>query len=139
MPAYMAYAEERATYPQFREMKCSEKECEKYLRKLQRHFKVPPIKVVFTSRSWGWAYPNIMTTIHWKPEYITLPKKTLRTWSGGRIELPKGGTSLGMVVHEFAHILATFRYKRHCNHDRRFKRQLKRSYTWAKRYLPKQA
>jgi hypothetical protein len=135
MAAYMAYAEERLAYPEYRKIHLTEEECRKYLKKFSRHFKIPDIKVEFKRNNWGYAFPSINSALLWKPEYRRLPSKQLKTWSAGRIEFPKDNVSFGMVIHEFAHILAAFKYRRFCHHDRRFKRQLKRTYTFAKRYL----
>jgi len=140
MAAYVAYAWEHETWPQFRQVWLTEKESVKYLRKFARHFKMPDAKVEFSKRKErsGEAWPNIYHAVTWKPEYRRLSKAALRNWSSGVICLTKDRSSLDVVIHEFAHLLTAFKYKRMVHHDKRFKRQLKRVYTFAKRYLPKQ-
>lgn len=79
-------------------------------RKFSRHFKVlaPRMK---TSRSRGLYFRRV--------EVIKLPKRC----------------PLGLFCHEFAHHLAWKRWNE-SGHGRKFKREMKRTYTFAKRYLP---
>jgi hypothetical protein len=132
MAAYIAYEWERSTWPEFQTIKLTEEECLKYAKKFARHFKHPyPPKVTFTNRNWGQARSGI-SVLWWYGKRKTTPIL-------GVVDLPAGGCKFSLFIHEFAHIMADYKNRRYCHHDRRFKRQLKRAYTWAKRYLPKRA
>ena len=109
------YEWERKTYSPFWTIEIERHEQEKYLNKLSRHFKC-------------W----------WKPKLSKRLKrsKLAGTYSNGYIRTGKA-TMLGVICHEFAHHLTQVRYDDQSGHGRHFKHELKRIYTWAKRWLPK--
>ena len=92
------------------------KEAEKIIKKLRRHFKLN-FSYEFRLRSWGRAY---------------------RSFFGGKsIDFPKSGTSLGLICHEVAHIVCYTKYQgKSVGHTKKFQRQSDRVCRWAERYLP---
>lgn len=115
MAMLRVYLWEEATWPEFRKVApLTEEQTTKLLRKLSRHFKTP------------------------------VPYLRLYGWSGGgrywalrhRITLSRP-VAFDTLLHEFAHHLNFIR-NRENGHRRSFKRELKRTYTWARRYLPKE-
>ena len=108
------YMNEHLDYPEFQEkIYATPKEAEKYLKKLKRHFKLPNLEWEFSKNSGGSAH---------------------RYWWGYKIKLPKTDITLGLICHEIAHVIAFHKYDT-MGHTKKFYRQLKRVYTWAKRYL----
>ena len=108
------YEWETDTYPEFILASLKSCEAEKLLRKLVRHFKTCPVRLTFRGYGFvGGAYGH----------------------NSRRISLPHF-TSLSSVCHEFAHHLADTRHQKTCGHRKEFKRELKRVYTYAKRWLP---
>lgn len=113
------YHWEEQTYPQFKTVKLQRLEAPKYFRKFARHFKV--------------SCPALSTTVkqgggHYQPS----------SWIA-RIALAKE-THLGLVCHEFAHHLDAIRHPDTAQwHGKSFRRELKKVYTFAKRYLPEKA
>jgi hypothetical protein len=106
------YQWEHEAYPEFRQVQICRSDVPKYLKKFARHFKVT------------------------EPYLNSRPKRSTGTYyrSSRSISLP-ATCSLGLVIHEFAHHLADETYQANIMHDKRFKRQLKKVYTFAKRYL----
>jgi len=129
MPAYKTYSWEQETWPQYREIEVNRMEQEKYIKKMVRHFKTPPAEVRQSFRRGGAGCYHPVYSYGWVP-------------LGGRRKLAKGYiklgkvSNLGTVVHEFAHHLEYFKYGKG-GHRKTFKKALKQSYTWAKRWLPK--
>ena len=114
------YEWERSTWPEFQEVMLEPCEAEATLRKLVRHFKTRAIYMTFGNhRSGGGRY-----VAYWP---IRMDE----------VRLTKRNINLGTVIHEFAHHLDTCRWRKRAGHGRTFKRELKRVYTWAKRYLPR--
>ena len=117
------YDWEHERYPKFQEIIVTEAQAKKYVKKLARHFKTPEPLVMAGNKTRGGLY--------WRGLYYAKDGKG----RDGNIVL-SDETSLGVVIHEFAHHLAWKRVKAK-GHRKEFKRELKRAYTWAKRYLPK--
>ena len=111
MPAYRAYQWEHEAYPEFLTIKLDVKEQRKYVKKLCRHFHINEPTII--NKAGHWAFAN---TFWW------------------RLKLPHT-CSLGLVVHEFAHLLTHTRWGKGQHHNKKFKRELKRCYTFAKRWL----
>lgn len=111
------YFWEKQTYPDFQTVNFDRVQAVKYLKKFSRHFKTScPVLSRIIKRGGG----------HYTPSFIQ-----------PRIALGKN-PSLGIVCHEFAHHLDTLRHPDTKQwHGKSFKRELKRVYTFAKRYLPK--
>jgi len=108
------YEWERNTYPEFREFRIGRSDSLTYFKKFARHFKISiPRLGTRLLRHNGVYFPD--------DEVIQLPLIT----------------SLSLVIHEFAHHLATKKYGSDQGHNKNFKRSLKRVYTFAKRYLKK--
>lgn len=112
------YFWEHQTYPEFQKVPVTRTDVQKYLNKLVRHFKTS--KVTFSHelrRGGGGVYhPGYFP-------YIRMGKEP----------------TLGIVCHEFAHHLTRHRYPTIKKwHGKHFKKELKRVYTFAKRYLPKE-
>lgn len=117
MGAWKCYAWERATWPEFRKVQVSYDQACKLIRKLCHHFKVQDISGEVEIKRSG------ATWSHYR-----------ESWGGSiKFSMP---LSLGTVCHEFAHHLTAHRWGRRHGHDRKFKRELRRTYTWARRYLP---
>lgn len=114
MAAWKCYEWENSTYPEYLEIKCTPHQQRLYIRKLARHFKITEPSVTNKRGTWGYA--------------------RVGAWYGCSIKIPFE-CSLGMVIHEFAHILTWERWNER-GHGRKFKRELKRCYTFAKRWLP---
>jgi len=111
------YEWEQSTYKEFRDVAITRSEAEKYLRKFARHFKVnvPRVDYSRVKRNGGGSY-------YARSQMIRLSH----------------GTNLGTVCHEFAHHLnSQLNGGVKLGHDKGFKKQLKKVYTFAKRYLPK--
>ena len=111
------YRWESATWPEFRKVApLTEGQATKLLRKLSRHFKTP----VPYLRLYGWNGGG-----RWRRglvyHQITLSRPV----------------AFDTLLHEFAHHL-NFCRNRERGHRRSFKRELKRTYTWARRYLPEE-
>jgi|SRR3972149_7177595 len=110
------YQWENETWPEFQKVKLCTSEARRITAKLTRHFKQPYVELVTGSHRGTGRY--------------------FRRWYGTSfIRVNRYETTLGIVCHEFAHHLNAW-YYRGKHHDRKFKRSLKRVYTWAKRYLP---
>jgi len=115
------YEWESQTWPGFERISLDRPAQQKYLNKLCRHFKVPV-------PSFKWSY-----------------RRGVALGAGGGSYHGHGGvyafirigkvSTMATLVHEFAHHLNAAHYGGD-HHDRTFKRALKRSYTWAKRWLP---
>lgn len=113
-----AYEWESRTYPEFEKVKMQKCEAPAYLKKLSRHFKVSEPRLSHINKHSGG---------HYSPS----------AYGQASIALPKE-TSLSIVCHEFAHHLDTLRHpESKIWHGRTFKRELKKVYTFTKRYLPK--
>lgn len=109
------YEWEDQTYPEFRKIGLCRAEIQKIFRKLIRHFKSPPLsRVSFVNYVRGGKYYSSFYSI----------------------VIGSGGYNLGTICHEFAHHLADTRHNKSCGHRKEFKRELKRVYTYAKRWLP---
>lgn len=117
MAAWKMYEWEQKTYPQFRVIKLTKPQFQKYIKKLSKHFKMPE------------------PTVEYK-----LGHKNNGTYYGYKNHIvinPFHGNQLGTLCHEFAHHLNYHRNDYERGHGKKFKHELKRVYTWAKRYLPK--
>lgn len=120
MPAYKAYAWEREAYPAFQTIIIEDDDRKKYLDKLSRHFKVADV-ILSQSLQRGFGAGRSTWVSWYRTSVIRLHKRT----------------TLGTLCHEFAHHLVMVRWgKQRIHHGRKFKRELKRVYTFAKRYLP---
>jgi len=109
-----AYEWERETYPAFREVQVARQDAQKYFNRLARHFKVstPLVNLHSKKRNGG-------NLVYW--------------W--GQVNIPST-TTLGTIVHEFSHHLSYQTYVRKGRgHGKRFKSCLKKSYTFAKRWI----
>ena len=111
-----AYHWEEQTYPQFRKEKVSRERANQLIIKFIRHFKTPPVFLSYKIKRGdaGHYLPN-----SYRPS-ISLGENP----------------SLAVVCHEFAHHLEYTRHHTRQWHGKKFKRELKRVYTFAKRYLP---
>ena len=109
------YDWELQRWPEFRKIEIGRSDSVKYFKKFSRHFKIRPPLVNMISRKRGGG------TYHASDEFIDLPMVT----------------NFGLIIHEFAHHFSKVRFANRCHHDKRFKRCLKATYTFAKRYLPK--
>ncbi len=108
--------EHEVAYPEFRKVMVTRERAAALLKRFARHFKTTaPLLEVFNRRGGGG---------HYHMSYGT-----------GYIKLCKN-PSLGLVCHEYAHHLARVRYGKCQGHNKKFKHELKRVYTFAKRYLP---
>lgn len=112
-----AYQWEHDTYPQFQSVRVDRHRAEVLIRKLARHFKTTCPRFSMRMRRGGGG--------HYTPSMLGV----------GTITLGKEPT-LGLVCHEFAHHLETVRHNSRRWHGKQFKRELKRVYTFARRYLP---
>lgn len=115
------YEWEREKYPEYRSIDLTTREIEMYFNKLCRHFKLPAIPIKRCRRNG--SYFRVIN--HY-------PNKFYDTASVHFGLNP----DLGTVVHEFAHYLNYKRNEKN-GHGKEFKRELKRSYTFAKRWLKK--
>lgn len=112
------YQWEYERYPAFYEVKFDRRRAAVLLKKFSRHFKTScPLMSSIRKRGGG----------HY----------TASLWGGHAFIALPDNPSLALVCHEYAHHLATTRNKARCGHGKEFKRELKRVYTFAKRYLPK--
>lgn len=107
------YEWENKTWPEFDKVQVARSDAQKYLKKFSRHFKIEMPRIDMSRRN-----------------------KSKGTYSYGWIAIPYT-CSLGLIVHEFAHHLTRKTYGSNQNHNKKFKRCLKRVYTFAKRYLNK--
>jgi hypothetical protein len=126
MQAIVTYAWEKETWPEFEAVKMNHEQAARFLRKAARHFKVTAPGLAnqrgngsatysYSSRNCPWVNPG-----------------TIRV-------SPRQGV-FGTVVHEFSHHLAWIRWGEDGRgHRRKFKRELKRVYTFAKKFLPNAA
>jgi len=114
------YEWEHDTWPEFRKVKIDRRQQHGYIKKLARHFKI----VEPTLR---WSYKRGVASGEGGGSYHY---RTL----GSFIRIGKV-TTLGTLCHEFAHHLAAMRWGSWQGHNKKFKRELKRTYTWAKRWL----
>ena len=104
---------ERTKWPEFRRIDLTREQAECYYKKFSRHFKIRKPNIAWESKKrQGGQYQSM-------GELILLPKKT----------------NFGTVIHEFAHHFAKVEYGRRQNHNKNWKRCLKKTYTFAKRYL----
>lgn len=116
------YDWEKEMWPEFRDVKIERKEQHKLLKKLSKHFKIcEPIL--------RWSYKHGVAAGNGGGSYH------YRSFGASFIRIGKV-TVLGTLCHEFAHHLAAMRYGSCQGHNKKFKRELKRTYTWAKRWLP---
>lgn len=115
MPAWMMYRWEKSTWPEF-QFTISREDAAMYIRKLSRHFKTNcGLDGIDIKRHEGAGHYSVRHGL------IVVGKQT----------------TLGIVCHEFAHHLDYMKRGRPKRwHDRKYKRQLKKVYTWAKRWLP---
>lgn len=112
--AYLkVYKWEDETWPEFQGIKVTRERQAKLLRKLSRHFKVsePRLTGCYKRGSDSGQYFQYL-------EAISLHKNT----------------SIGTLIHEFAHHLNWKKYKKK-GHAKSFKKCLKRVYRWSRRYL----
>ena len=107
------YDWELSAYPQFRDITVGRADARAYFKKFARHFKVSEPSVLLINKRSGGTYYSFSQS-------IALPQMT----------------NLGTVVHEFAHHLADRTHGSRQKHGKNFKRALKKTYTFAKRYLP---
>lgn len=109
------YDWEHQTYPEFRKVKVEKARAMFYIKKFARHFKTScPALSRVQKRGGG----------HYVPGYFP------------RVALPKQ-PSLGLICHEYAHHLDAVRNPDTKQwHGKSFKKELKKVYTFAKRYLP---
>lgn len=112
-----AYQWESETYPAFERVKVSREEADKLLRKFARHFKTSCPTLSYKLKRYDGAG-------HYVPNF-----------GYPRIVLGKNPT-LSVICHEYAHHLEFVRWNTKKWHGKKFKRELKRVYTFAKRYLP---
>lgn len=114
------YQWEEQTYPVFRTIKIEKSKASAYLKKFARHFKVDEPKIDWSIKKRGGGH---YTPSKWFAPLIALPSNP----------------SLGLICHEFAHHLDARRHPETPQwHGKSFRRELKRTYTFAKRYLPKE-
>lgn len=106
------YDWEHETYPEFQKVEIAHQDAQRYFRKLARHFKV------------------------------TTPTLSLRLKRGGGTYYSRSAmirlsriSNLGIVIHEFAHHLADCTTRSRNSHNKSFKKALKKTYTFARRYL----
>ena len=120
------YEWERAKWPEFQEIKVHRFQQGVLLEKLARHFKV--------------SCPDLMQSNKRGANANSQESGAAGSYhrSGYGVPTIRLGmvTTLGTLLHEFAHHLNWVNYRQH-GHGRKFKRELKRTYTWGKRYLPK--
>ena len=113
MAAFKLYEWEHKTYPEFKATKVAGSDAPIYFKKLARHFKVSEPRLFSTRKSIGnGMYYGRTQSIALAPE-----------------------TDLGIIIHEFAHHLARQRHGSNQHHNKKFKHELKRVYTFAKRYI----
>jgi len=106
------YEWERNKWPEFRKIEIARSDAPKYWKKFARHFKVSVPKLSkHIKRDGGTYYSGI--------QVIRLPHTT----------------SFGTIIHEFAHHLTEQRYGSREHHGKKFKHELKRVYSFAKRYI----
>jgi hypothetical protein len=111
MPYLKVYSWEDNTYPEFMVIKLDREQQKKLITKLSRHFKTP-MPTIGQSHGRGLNYVPF-----WK-----------------QINTHKIST-MGNIIHEFAHHLNSIRYDE-SGHGKSFKKCLKRVYKWSVRYLP---
>ena len=124
--AYLkVYAWEHEKWPEFQTVHIDRTRQSALLRKLARHFKVDEPRIEQSHRRGANATHN-------KSGAAGSYHKA--RWLGWCVIKIGSVTTLGTLCHEFAHHLD---WRRHNGdgHRRTFKRELKRTYTWAKRYL----
>lgn len=112
-----AYQWEHETFPEFQNVQVCSDTQQKLVRKLARHFKTPKPALQHTrinDTHGRYIHPNAYHA------------STIRTAQN---------STLGTLCHEFAHHLAYLKHGRGVGHDKRFKKQLKKVYTFAKRYI----
>lgn len=120
MAQLKVYEWEKKTWPEFQEVKVNRFHQGVLLMKLSRHFKVDCPELRWSYRS-GVARGNGGGSYH---------RSNLHPFIRcGKV------TTLGTLLHEFAHHLDWRAYLGY-GHRRSFKRALKRTYTWAKQWLP---
>lgn len=108
------YGLEHATYPEFTKISVGRSDAARYFKKFARHFKViePRIDLLTRKQSGGNYYTSSMS-----------------------IQIPKI-TTLDILIHEFSHHLADqLAGGERQKHNKKFKRCLKKVYTFAKRDL----
>ena len=113
-----AYGWEKETYPAFRDVKLCSYNQRKIVKKLARHFKLPPhpvIRLVNSTR-----FDSQRGLYYSRSSTIKLGETT----------------TLATVCHEFAHHMDAIHRSGKTDHSKAFKRELKKVYTFAKRYLP---
>lgn len=123
------YAWETQLWPQFQGVKVHRFQQGVLLNKLAKHFKVPCPELAQSHRRGA----NV------NAQASGAAGSYHRGWLWGhRVGIVKLGqvTTLGTLLHEFAHHLNYCRWNGQRGHGRTFKRELKRCYTWGKRYLP---
>lgn len=129
------YQWEKNEYLKFYDVRIKDEDAIKYLRKFCRHFKTEPILLAVGNKRDGSGYyqegwHSLMSVrIGY---YQTKESGTAK----GFIRVCKNPT-LAIIVHEFAHHLTASTGGKGHHHDKLFKRSLKKSYTYAKRWLPK--
>lgn len=110
------YHWEAETYPEFKEVTFEKKRAMFYLKKFARHFKTTCPSISSCKKRGGG---------HYTPSFY-FP----------RIALPEN-PNLSLVAHEYAHHLDAVRNPETPQwHGKSFRRELKKVYTFAKRYLP---
>ena len=137
------YQWEHDQYPEFQKQIIKDEDVVKYLRKLCRHFKADPILLrvgnkrkqsgsYFDVQSWNMLGATYYNNKISRGVYYDTSKDGV---SKGIIRIAKN-PSLGLVVHEFSHHLTAQIEGKGNHHNKLFKHSLKRSYTFAKRWLP---
>ncbi len=115
--AYLkVYQWEHETWPEFQKIEISREDVKSYLKKFARHFKID-IPYLSNSHKRGKH-----AGVYYQGSF------------NGTIVLTKECT-FGIVIHEFAHHLTRMRHGTNHHHGKKFKRELKRVYTFAKRYI----
>ena len=124
MACLQVYAWESQKWPRFLKVKLDVGQQKGLLFKLARHFKVNEPMLSYSHKRGANAKHS---------ENGAAGSYEHRAW-GSVIRLGSI-TTLGTLCHEFAHHLNWSRWRKG-GHGRTFKRELKRTYTFAKRYLP---
>lgn len=113
-----AYHWEHESYREFQSVKITRHEASVFLRKFSRHFKTTCPAFSYQVRRGGGG--------HYTPSKWGTPSITVGA-----------APTLGIICHEYAHHLDTVRNPdTKLWHGKTFKRELKKVYTFAKRYLP---
>jgi len=102
----LCYIKENMKYSREHNLEVTPKQAKMIIKKLHRHFKTPITKVECS------RYQNGMAHIWNNFVY--------------KISLPKNEMPMLLVLHEYAHALATHKYSKNVNHTKKFYHELKR-------------